>query len=416
MTTATIDINAAVEGDRDREAALVEWAASFGPVLAEHAARHDADGSWVQPAFDHLRDSGFLALAVPTELGGIGATNREVALVQRELARHCASTALASAMHQHVTAFTAWRYRRGLPGAEATLRRIVDERIVLVSTGGADLTNPRGEALKVEGGYRVTGRKIFCSQSPVGDVLSTMFLFDDPERGSRVLNMAVPLADPGVRVLDTWNTMGMRGTASNDITLEDVFVPDARVLADRPYGVVDPPLQVILTIAMPVVSAVYLGVAEAATDAAIAAVGPRRTDPIVQRQVGLMVNRLRIAGWALDGALTTAGNDPAPSMDTLAAVMAAKREIAAIGIEVCDLAMEIAGGPAFFKGSTIERAYRDVRGLKFHPFKAEEILVHAGRLALGEPADVLTAGSARVGGGVGGGGPPPPPPTPFSAG
>ena len=62
----------------------------------------------------------------------------------RELAHHCGSTALAMSMHQHVTAFTAWRYRRDLPGAEATLRRIVDDGIVLVSTGGGDFTRPRG--------------------------------------------------------------------------------------------------------------------------------------------------------------------------------------------------------------------------------------------------------------------------------
>ena len=48
-------------------------------------------------------------------------------MAQRELARHCASTALASTMHHHVVLFTAWRYRRGLPGAEATLRRVADE-------------------------------------------------------------------------------------------------------------------------------------------------------------------------------------------------------------------------------------------------------------------------------------------------
>ena len=46
--------------------------------------------------------------------------------------------------------------------------------------------------------------------------------------------------------------------------LEDVFVPDERVLANRPYGVIDPPLQVIVSIAMPIISGVYLGVAEAA--------------------------------------------------------------------------------------------------------------------------------------------------------
>ena len=66
-------------------------------------------------------------------------------MAQRELARHCGSTALASVMHHHVVLFTAWRYRRGLPGAEATLRRVADDGIVLVSTGGADLTRPRGD-------------------------------------------------------------------------------------------------------------------------------------------------------------------------------------------------------------------------------------------------------------------------------
>ena len=55
----------------------------------------------------------------------------------------------------------------------------------------------------------------------------------------------------------------MRGTASNDVRVDDVFVPDEQVLADRPYGVVDPPLQVICSIAFPIIAAVYLGVAEA---------------------------------------------------------------------------------------------------------------------------------------------------------
>ncbi len=99
----------------------------------------------------------------------------------------------------------------------------------------------------------MTGRKVFVSQSPAGTVMSTMFTYDDPERGLRVLNMAVPLSSPGVRVVETWDAMGMRATASNDVELNDVFVPDERVLADRPHGVVDPPLQVILSIAFPII-------------------------------------------------------------------------------------------------------------------------------------------------------------------
>lgn len=377
------------EDRTDRDTELLAWAAAAAPVLAAGAAGHDRDGTWVAESFQHLCDAGFLALAVPAELGGRGATIREVALVHRELAKHCASTALAMSMHQHVTAFTAWRYRRGLPGAEATLRRIADEGIVLVSTGGADFTQPRGTATKVDGGYRVSGRKVFASQSPAGSVMATMFEFDDPEQGRRVLNMSIPMTDNGVSVHDNWDTMGMRGTASNDISIDDVFVPDERVLANRPHGVVDPPLQVIVTIAFSIISAVYLGIAESSAGHAVAAAADRADDPTVQRQVGLMRHRLQIATWAHEGAMAVVGDDPTPSMDTVAAVMAAKREIAAAGIEICDLAMEVGGGAAYFKGSPIERAYRDIRGAKFHPFSPEATLLHAGRLALGVPCNAM---------------------------
>ncbi|MET0908605.1 MAG: acyl-CoA dehydrogenase family protein [Ilumatobacteraceae bacterium] len=366
---------------------FVERAAACAPVLERHAADHDRDGSWVHESFEHVRAAGLLAAAVPTELGGDGASISEVAAIQRELARSCGSTALASAMHQHVTAFTTWRYRRNLPGAEATLRRIAEDGIVVVSTGGGDYTHPRGTAVRVEGGYRVSGRKSFVSQAPVGTVLSTMFVLDDPERGPRVLNMSVPFASEGVSIVERWDTLGMRGTSSHDVDFDDVFVPDERVLADRPHGEIDAPLQVISSIGFVVISAVYLGIAEGASAHALASLAGKQTSTIVQRKVGLMAHRLRIAGWALDGALAAVGDDPAPSMDTVAAVMLAKREIALAAIEVCDLAMEIGGRAAFDRGSPIERAYRDVRAAKFHPLDPELTLVHAGRLALGLPAD-----------------------------
>jgi alkylation response protein AidB-like acyl-CoA dehydrogenase len=371
----------------DDDLELVSWAAEFGPILRANAAHHDAEGSWAAASFDALRDAGMLTLAVPRELGGMGATIRQIALVERELARHCGSTALALSMHQHVTAFTAWRWRRGLPGAEATLQRVAGGDTVLASTGGGDFTSPRGVAVPVDGGYRVSGTKRFVSQSPAAAAMSTMFTLDDPERGRRVLNLAVPFGD-GVTVQANWDTLGMRATASNDVVVDDVFIPADKVLADRPYGVLDPPLQVIVSIAMPIISAVYLGVAEGAAAAAVDVVGPS-DDPITQRQVGLMQTRLRVARWALDGALATVGDDPGPSMATVADVMAAKREIALAGIEVCDLAMEAAGGSAFFRGSPIERAYRDIRAAKFHPLDPEQTLLHAGRLALGVPCDTV---------------------------
>src|SRR5262245_59157552 len=139
-----------------RERELVAFAASFGDILEAGAERHDRDGTFVHESYAALRDAGLLAVGVPEELGGRGATIRQLATVQRELARHCGSTALATSMHQHLVAAAAWRYRRGMPGAEALLRRVADERIVLVSTGGADFTRPRGDTTKVEGGYQVS--------------------------------------------------------------------------------------------------------------------------------------------------------------------------------------------------------------------------------------------------------------------
>jgi alkylation response protein AidB-like acyl-CoA dehydrogenase len=365
-----------------RTDSILVRAAELAPVLEQHAARHDVDGTFVSEATDALRDAGLLAAGVPTELGGLGADNRELTALQRELAHHCGSTALATSMHQHVVYFTTWRYRRGMPGAEATLRRVAEEGLVLVSTGGGDWTHPRGEAVRTEGGFRVTGRKRFASQSTVGTVMSTMAAYDDPDQGRRVLNLAVPFASEGVTVLDNWDTLGMRGTASNDIVLEDVFVPDERVLANRPYGVIDPPLQVIGSVAFPIISGAYLGVAEAAFTAAVESVRHRAEDPMVRRQVGLMKHRLQVASWALDSVLDVVGPDPAPSMDTLSAVMLAKREVALAGVEVCDIAMELAGGPAFFRGSVVERCYRDIRAAKFHPTTPEDTLQLAAEQVL----------------------------------
>ena len=219
-------------------------------------------------------------------------------------------------MHHHVVLFTAWRYRRGLPGAEATLRRVADDGIVLVSTGGADLTNPRGEATRVDGGYRGQRPQDLRQPGPGGHRAVDDVPLRRPRRGpDRAQHGRAHGRPRACTVLETWDAMGMRGTGSHDIELIDVFVPDEQVLARRPHGRIDPPLQVILSNAMPPIAAVYLGVAEAARDHAVAAIAGTATGRrhrCVQRQVGLMDTRLRVAGWALDGALAIVGDDPTP--------------------------------------------------------------------------------------------------------
>ena len=161
----------------------------------------------------------------------------------------------------------------------------------------------------------MNGRKVFASQVPVGDVFSTMFAFDDPAAGERrVLNLAVPVRADGVRIIETWDTLGMRGTGSHDVEFTDVFVPADKVLANRPYGVVDPPLQAIISNAFPVITAVYLGVAEAARAHAVDAIAStaKADDPSIQRMVGLMDHKLRTCAWALDGALASSATTRRP--------------------------------------------------------------------------------------------------------
>lgn len=369
--------------------AFVPLARELGSRFAPHAERHDRDGTFVTEAFQILREEGYLALAVPVELGGMGATIGQVASAQAEMARHCPSTALAVAMHLHITLFATWRYRREMPGAEAMLRRVVDERILLVSTGGSDFTRPNGTAVKVDGGYRVSGHKIFASQVPVGDVFSTMFTYDDPEEGRKVLSMGIPVRSDGVVVLDTWDAMGMRGTGSNDVEMTDVFVKDAQVMSVRPWGVIDPPLMTIIAHAMPPITAVYLGVAEAARDRAFDRMrsSSKALDPVTQRLAGLVDHKLRVARWSLFSAIAEIGDDPQPSMENVVAAMHAKRAVAEEAVAACDLVLQLVGGAAYYRGAGFEQAVRDVRGVVFHPLTPEQTLVHAGKVALGQPAE-----------------------------
>jgi acyl-CoA dehydrogenase len=385
MSTVTESTTAT---DIDRFVAL---AAELGSQFAEHSARHDSDGTFVDEAFTILRESGYLALAVPTELGGMGATIGQVAMAQAEMARYDSSAALAVAMHLHITLFGAWRFRRSMPGAEGLLRRVVDDRVVLVSTGGSDFTRPNGVATKVDGGFLVSGRKIFASQCPTGDVMSTMFTYDDPEVGRQVLSMGIPMRAEGVSIVESWDTIGMRGTGSHDVQITDVFVSDAQVMSRRPWGVIDPPLMAILSCAIPVISGVYLGVAEGVRDKVFAKVTgtEKALDPLTQRLAGLLDYRLRVARWSLLGAIAEIGDDPQPSMHNVVVAMQSKRAIAQEAIAACDTVLELAGGSSYFRRAGLEHAVRDVRGVLFHPLPPELTLSHAGKVALGVPADEM---------------------------
>jgi len=353
----------------------------LGPAFAARAAAHDGDDSFVADNYKDLRARRLFSAGVPAELGGGGASQAELADVLRTLATYCSSTALAPSMHTHQVLIPAWRWRHERAPVEPFLRRVAAEELVLVSTGGSDWVAGSGTAEKVEGGYRVSGRKIFSSGVPAGDLLMTMAVHDDPKDGPTVLHFAVPLNAPGVKVQDTWRTLGMRGTGSHDTVLDRVFVPDTAIGVRRPAGRWSLSMHVTAAQALPIIYAVYVGVAEAARDLALGVVEKKRDDPTIQRLVGEMDNELTAARLALGHMLDSAQGSM--GVETTGKVLIGRTLVANAAIETVERAMEVAGGAGFYRGLGLERLFRDVQGARYHQVREPAQVLYTGRLALG---------------------------------
>jgi alkylation response protein AidB-like acyl-CoA dehydrogenase len=371
------------EPSADHRTDWVSIARELGPGFAARAAAHDADDSFVAENYAELKDRRVFSAGVPVELGGGGASHRELAALLRELGRYCGSTALALSMHTHLVAATVWQWRQGRP-VEPLLRRVAADQIVLVSTGASDWLESSGRAEKVDGGYRVTARKIFGSGSPAGAMMMTSSVYDDPQEGPTVLHFPVPIASEGVTVQDNWRTLGMRGSGSNDIVLDRVFVPDAAVAMRRPVGEWHPFFVVVAAVALPLVLSVYVGVAEAAAARAREVAAKKRNDPNTIYLVGEMENALATAQIAIDSAVEIANDyEFEPSNETASAVFVRKTIAANAVVQTAEKALEVAGGAAFFRSVGLERLLRDLHAAQFHPMQEKRQHVFTGRMALG---------------------------------
>ncbi|WP_430423489.1 acyl-CoA dehydrogenase family protein [Phenylobacterium sp.] len=365
----------------------MDWTArahELGPQIAARAEAADANDAFVSESMKLLKDAGFHAAAVPAELGGGGATPAELSRMLRALAGYCGSTALAFAMHTHAVALPAWRWHRTPEPVEGLLKRVAAEKLTLVSSGGSDWLDGSCDAVPVEGGFRVRGRKIFASGSPLGDLLVTMAVQQTPE-GPTVLHLAIPLKAPGVTILDTWRTLGMRGTGSHDIELADVFVPDAAVTVRRPSGKWHPLMHMVTMIAFPLIYSVYVGLAETARDKAVAMAARKTSDDLTQI-VGEMDTELAAARMALADMLAVieAG---APGEAASNRVMMGRTLVARSAIRTVEKAIEAAGGGAFYRKAGLERIWRDVQAARYHPLQEKSQARLAGRVALGLPVD-----------------------------
>ncbi len=362
-----------------------EWidkAERLGPELAEHAARHDEDGSFVRESYEALLEDGFFKALVPKELGGMGAGLGEICEFIRTLGNYCGSTALAYSMHSHLVAASVWKVRKGQPG-EKLLKKVAAENLVLVSTGAGDWLESNGSMTKVEGGYRYTSKKPFGSGSPMGNLMITSGRYEDPDSGPMVLHFPLSLDAEGVRRGDDWDTLGMRGTGSNTIDIQDAFIPEESIALKRPRGPWHPAFNVIATIALPILMSAYVGVAERASTLAIQQARRRRDDVNVQYLAGELSNALFEvrALWRahVDNA---AEYDFAPTLERANQSVQAKTALANACIKTVQKAMELGGGGAFFRKAGIERLMRDVQAAPYHPLQEKRQHAFSGRIAL----------------------------------
>ncbi len=362
----------------------VDWVGmvrELGSSFAERAAEYDRQGAFVSENYQELRGNGMFSAAIPTELGGGGASFDELSGVIRELGRYCGSTALAFAMHAHPVATNVFKYLRGDEAAANALREIAAGDLVITNTGANDWLSSSGDAQRVDGGYRVNAHKRFVSGAPGAHLFVTSVAYAGPD-GAEVLHFAIPFDSEGVRLVENWQALGMRGTGSHDVVLENLFVPDEAIVARRPAGVWHPMWNIVIPTALPLITSAYVGMAEAAVELATAAAKYRKAE--LAPVVGEMTNALTIAQLALADMVRMNDNHRfTPTLEGADAVLARKAIVADAVKATVELAAELVGGPGFFRGHPIERIVRDVRAMHYHPLPVRRQRIFSGRIALG---------------------------------
>jgi alkylation response protein AidB-like acyl-CoA dehydrogenase len=392
-------------------ARLVTIAEELSKELAARAAEHDRDGTYPFEGIGALKAAGYFAAPIPTELGGLGVSStHDLVVASSRLARGDASVAIGVNMHlvavlnmvrRHDVAAAAGAERRTRAFA-ASLERIARDGVVLaaaISERGQDLTRPGTVATRTESGWRIDGRKMFCTMSPAATDLYVAVTYVDQEDVGRYAYAMVPTHAPGVIIHDDWDALGMRASGSNSVSLEGVELPESGVrggfVAGDPLPYMERNLHSGLFHA-----AASLGIAESA-------------DAIARRGIAGRINgdarpRMQIADNAVDlaasrGVLSRAARlidqhraaNPTSdgTADELSALFAeaqaAKAFVNEAAARVVDRALALSGGAGYVNGSPLARAYRDVKAGSFmHPLGANRVYDYLAHVALGEPAEL----------------------------
>ncbi len=372
---------------------LVERIAELGPAFAKRSVEYDREAQFPFENWADLRAAGLLGICIPTADGGLGADFVGYALAAEELGRHCAATALTFNMHVATTLLVGQiaddmdlttEERAALVERRAMLRRgiVVDGKIHSqpfsegIAAGATEGFATR--ALPVDGGYRVTGRKIFASLSGAADVHNIVCMVEgDP----RVRFLGVAADSDGVVLEGDWDPLGMRATDSRTLVLDDVFVPLTHEWI--PPGMFDqaarrwPYFYMTLSFA-------YLGLMRAVLDATaeylIGDGGPtaRRDHPLKQQGWAAMNLKYDETQSLCYRVLGEVGVDPSPAAvrrawSSVVSTMEGAPDLASTAIRVC-------GGRSMLRPSRLEQFYRDARcGAAMLPWSVEVCLERLGR-------------------------------------
>lgn len=365
---------------------LTDWKQlthDLGRSFAGRAKQHDQEGTFVFENYAEMKVHGYFSAAIPAELGGGGISHQEMCTLIRIIANYCGSTALAFSMHQHLVAAAVWKYKHKGESA-AMLEKVAKDQLVLVSTGARDWLDSNGEMTKTEGGYWLSGKKHFASQSVAGDIAVTSAPYLHPEEGWQVLHFSVPLKTKGVSVLDDWKVLGMRATGSQTIVFDQVFVPDSSIVLARPRNEFHTVWDIVITVAIPLIMSAYMGIAEKAMEIALS-IGKKyqRNQQHMPYIIGKMNNSLVSARTQWKAMMTLTDNIAfKPAENITIEMLSLKTNVANACMQTVQEAMEGIGGQSFYEKNILERLFRDVQAAQFHPLPAWDQYAFTGERLL----------------------------------
>ncbi len=383
------------------EADWIALATGLAAGFAERADRHDREASFPHENFEELREAGFLRLTVPRSRGGFELPLSQFVRVQEALAAGDGSTALA--LNMHLIRFGSERESHSYPPVwfDEMCRGAVEEgRLVNTAATEEGLGSPAGGgvpdtvAIPMEGGWVVTGRKTFVTLAPALWYFIVLARVDRPAgEPPELVNLMVLRDDAGVRVVETWDALGMRATGSHDLVLEEVRLREDRLVGKRGRGKPDGRGGAGAAWFALGVAATTIGVAQAARDYAVDFARTRTPNsnrtikeyPGVRSRIAridLLLQRSR--ALVADAAAAWEAGEVA-GMKPLDRVSVAKVDTLNNSIEAVDLAMRVVGGVSLQKSRPIERYYRDVRAGLHNPPLEDRALEQLARSALDEP-------------------------------